>query len=265
MSGHTLTDPEAGHGLGDSRRRVLEELRAAGTPLGVKEISDRIGLHANTARFHLDGLVEAGLAERRAEERTQPGRPRMVYRAAAVDAPAGLRSYRLLAEMLTSLVADAVPNPGAAAVAAGQAWGRFLAQPPAPLQRIDAEEAVHRLSAVLDDVGFAPGPAEPESPPGVTARRRSPSAAGGRRVLPLRHCPFREIAAQRQEVICSLHLGLMQGVLAEVRAPLDADRLDPFVQPSLCLAHLAPRDTPPGAPPPARAPATAARRQPLVA
>lgn len=48
MSGHALTDPEAGHGLGHSRRAVLEELRGAGSALGVQEISDRTGLHPNT-------------------------------------------------------------------------------------------------------------------------------------------------------------------------------------------------------------------------
>jgi predicted ArsR family transcriptional regulator len=47
------------------------------------------------------------------------------------------------------------------------------------------------------------------------------------------------VAAQHQDVVCSLHLGLMRGVLAEVRAPLKTDRLEPFVEPSLCLAHLA--------------------------
>jgi predicted ArsR family transcriptional regulator len=239
-----LTDPDPAGGLGQSRRGVLEALRAAGVPLGAQQIAERTGLHPNTARFHLDGLVDAGLAERQAEEPTGPGRPRVVYRANAADTPAGVRSYRLLAEMLTSLVADTLPEPGPAAVAAGQAWGRFLTPRPAPLERVDADEALRRLSAVLADIGFAPGPPEEEVAPTGPGARRAPRAAraGVGRVIPLRHCPFREVAAQQQAVVCSLHLGLMQGVLAEVRAPLHAHRLDPFVQPSLCLAHLTPRD-----------------------
>lgn len=238
-----LTDPDSGRGLGQSRRGVLEELRAAGAPLGVRQISERTGLHPNTARFHLDGLVDAGLAERQLEERTVPGRPRVVYRAGVADTPAGVRSYRLLAEMLTSLVADTLPEPGPAAVAAGQAWGRFLTQRPAPLLRVDADEALRRLSTVLEDIGFAPGPPEEEAAPARPgARRTRPAKAGGGRVIPLRHCPFREVAAQQRDVVCSLHLGLMRGVLDEVRAPLHAQRLDPFVEPSLCLAHLTPRD-----------------------
>jgi hypothetical protein len=34
----------------------------------------------------------------------------------------------------------------------------------------------------------------------------------------------------------------MQGLLAELDAPLEAERLDPFVEPSLCVAHLVSRD-----------------------
>ncbi|WP_330342045.1 hypothetical protein [Streptomyces sp. NBC_00557] len=126
--------------------------------------------------------------------------------------------------MLTGIVSETLPHPAQAAVDAGEAWGRYLADTPSPVQRIDAEEAVRRLTRVLADVGFSPGP------------------AGSRpdKAIALRHCPFREVAEEHREVVCSLHLGLMRGVLKEVRAPLSVDRLEPFVEPSLCLAHLAP-------------------------
>lgn len=224
MSRHTLNDPDPAPVLGESRSRVLEVLRASGEPMGVQDVAERSGLHRNTARFHLDGLVDAGLAEREAEDRTLPGRPRIVYRALASTVPAGQRNYRLLAEMLTSVVTETLPEPARAALTAGEAWGRYLADRPAPSQRIDEAEAVRRLSVVLTDAGFAPDEAQ----------------GAAIRVIPLRHCPFREVAEQNLEVVCSLHLGLMRGVLAELRAPLVADRLEPLVQPSLCRAHLKP-------------------------
>lgn len=146
----------------------------------------------------------------------------MVYRACTQDVAAGQRSYQLLATMLTSLVAGALPEPERTAVEAGREWGRYLAERPAPFQRVDAADGIQRLSTVLANAGFAPDAvADPNDP-----------------VIPLRHCPFREIALQHGDVVCSLHLGLMQGILAEVRAPVTADRLDRFVEPSLCLAHL---------------------------
>jgi predicted ArsR family transcriptional regulator len=126
--------------------------------------------------------------------------------------------------MLAGLVAELLPEPGPAAQSAGEAWGRYLAERPAPGQRVDAAEGLRRLSSVLTEVGFEPDPVDGSDRP----------------VIPLRHCPFREVAEQHRQVVCSLHLGLMRGVLAESRAPLVAERLDPFVDTSLCLAHLAP-------------------------
>lgn len=217
------TDPATGPVLGDSRAQVLSTLQDAGAPIGVVEVAKRVGLHPNTARFHLDGLVDAGLAERASEGRDQPGRPRTLYTASAESGRTGRRSYHLLAEILTSYVAAQTPQPAEVAVEAGQAWGRYLAERPAPFQRIDAVTSTQQLVHTLDEIGFAPE--------AVTAGRK-------RQIL-LHHCPFREVAMEHGDVVCSIHLGLMQGLLAEIDAPLEAQRLEPFVEPSLCVAHLA--------------------------
>ncbi|HST81776.1 MAG TPA: helix-turn-helix domain-containing protein [Kineosporiaceae bacterium] len=215
-------DRRAVAALGSSRSRVLEVLREAGGPLGVQEIAALTGLHANTARFHLDALIEARLVDRACEERTQRGRPRVVFQATPAAEEAGQPNYRLLAEMLTGLIASVLPKSERAAVEAGEGWGRLLAQP--PLHRVDALEGISRLSAILADAGFAPEAAGNSTAP----------------VIRLRHCPFREIAIEYPELVCSLHLGLIRGVLSELRAPVAAERLEAFVEPSLCLAHLAP-------------------------
>ena len=214
MDVQALLTPDAGAPLGQSRAHVLDLLRAAGSPAGVRDIADQAGLHPNTARFHLDALVDAGLAARAPKERTTPGRPSM-----------GRRRYRLLAEMLTSLIAGMLPKPGEAAEEAGREWGRYLTEPPPPYQRLDAGEAVERLTATLAEIGFAPE--------AVTD--------GTQYQLRLRQCPFREVAENHQDVVCQLHLGLMQGALAQMRAPVTADRLQPFAEPSLCIAYLATR------------------------
>lgn len=224
----TFVDPEPVSSLGQSRVRVLELLREAAAPLGVQDVAGQTGLHPNTARFHLDGLVDAGLAERTAEDRAQPGRPRMVYTPVPAEAGAGRRSYRLLAEMLTGVVAGAVPEAARMATDVGREWGRYLTERPAPSQQPDAGEAMRQLLGVLREVGFAP-----------EAEAESNGDGDDRRIL-LRHCPFREVAENHRDIVCGLHLGLMQGVLAELKAPLTTDRLDPFVEPSLCLAHLTP-------------------------
>jgi predicted ArsR family transcriptional regulator len=231
--GLTRADSADAAVLGESRSRVLGVLQAARAPLGVDEIAGRVKLHPNTTRFHLDGLVEAGFAARTTEDRELPGRPRALYTATPDSAPAGRRSYRLLAEILTSYLANETKNPRQAALKAGEAWGRFLTEQPAPFRRVDAAGATRQLVQTLDEIGFAPE--------AVTTGRK-------RRIL-LHHCPFRETAEQHGDVVCSIHLGLMHGMLSELDAPLEAQRLDSFVEPTMCVAHLAARGTKSGTAP----------------
>jgi predicted ArsR family transcriptional regulator len=208
--------------LGETRAHVLALLQDAGRALGVGEVATSLGLHSNTARFHLDGLTDAGLVERSNEETGHPGRPRAIYSARPGAVQAGQRSYHLLAEILTSYIADREPRASKAALQAGRAWGGRLAHATAAGRPATAASATRQLVAMLDDVGFAPE---------VTTGR-------GNRKIMLHHCPFRETAIEHQEVICAVHLGLMQGMLSEIDAPLVADRLDPFVEPNLCIAHV---------------------------
>ena len=220
------------------RSEVLRLLRASSAPLGVQDVAEQLGLHRNTARFHLDGLVDDGLIERSAEARDEPGRPRLLYTARSFDA-GGVRSYQFLAEMLTGLVSSVVPDPAATAMVAGREWGRHLTEKVPPSRRLTTAEVVERLRSLLGSIGFDPQLAgEPEAPE-----------------LHLRHCPFREVAERHQNVVCALHLGLLRGALEEMRAPLAAD-LEPFVQPSLCVSRLtqarAPAARRPRKPPPKR-------------
>ena len=229
MDAEQLLAPEDTSALGRSRTDVLDMLRAADGPLGVREVAQRTGLHPNTARFHLEALTEAGLAVRETEERETPGRPRIGYRA-ATGGPAGRRRYRLLAEMLTSLITGTMPEPGKAAEAAGREWGAYLTEQPPPYQKLSAEEAVGKLTEIMEELGFSP--------------QAEDGDGEGHYRLCLRQCPFREVAQHHQDVICSLHLGLMRGALARMRAPVTADGLDPFVEPSLCVARLTERENP---------------------
>ena len=197
-------------------------LRAVGSPVGVREVADRMGLHPNTARFHLDALVDAGLAVRAPHPRVAPGRPSTGYQAAEGGGIAGRRQYRLLAEMLTSLISGVLPRPAEAAAEAGRQWGRYLTDQPAPYQRVDTDQAVQGLTEVLERIGFAP----------------EAVAEGARHQIQLRRCPFREVAENHPDVVCELHFGLMQGVLDQMRAPVTVDRLEPFAEPALCIAYL---------------------------
>lgn len=202
------------------RLDVLRVLTAAAAPLSIAAIAAELGVHPNTVRLHLDVLVPQGRVEHVAPGRKRPGRPPLLFRAVPGMNPTGPRHYRLLAEILTASLATG-PDPAARAAEAGRVWGRHLAP---SIDAVGAADPTERLVALLHELGFAP------------ERRDS----GGRPQIGLRHCPFLELAETRAQVVCPVHLGLMQGAMEAWGAPLTVDQLEAFVEPDLCLAHLAP-------------------------
>lgn len=206
--------------LGDvSRFRILEELRARG-PLDSTRLGKAVGLHPNTIRAHVEQLVDAGLV-RTFTEGGGRGRPRVLYEAVADAAPVQQGGYRLLAQILASYLAS-VERPAAVAESAGRAWGRFLTDKAEPFAQVSEAEATERVVGLFAELGFMPEAVEEPDE---------------RRIL-LHRCPFREVAESNQKVVCSVHLGMLRGALAEMGAPLQATRLEPFVEPTLCVAHL---------------------------
>jgi len=181
-----------------------------------------MGLHPNTARFHLEALEAGGLVVGASESRTRPGRPRRLFAIAPGVPDATPRSYRLLAEILSSFLADTLPDPQRSAEAAGVAWGRMLAEP-VPSEDLDPTGAAQMLAGRLKMVGF-----ESHVEGAVDDLR-----------LEVNHCPFLEVAEGHRDVVCAVHLGLMRGMLEQSHAPLEATSLEPLVEPSRCIAHLA--------------------------
>jgi predicted ArsR family transcriptional regulator len=209
----------------DRRQQVLDTIQQATEPVGVAEIADHLNVHPNTARFHIETLVNEGIIDRVPDTPSGPGRPRVGYRARPGLARGGARRYRELAELLLGHLSATSDDPTAAATAVGRTWGAHLVHRPAPLHDVTRSDAVERLTVMLDELDFAPEPVADR--PGPPDRVR------------LRHCPFLELAEPHRDLVCPLHLGLMQGALAELRAPITVTALIPFAEPTACLAHLA--------------------------
>src|SRR5689334_16824610 len=211
--------------MNERRRQVLDAIQRAAEPVGVSEIADLIGVHPNTVRFHLEALVGDGIVERVPDAPSGPGRPRAGYRPRPGLARGGARRYRVLAEILLSHLSATSDDPAAAATAAGLAWGAHLVPRPDPFQTVTRDDAVNRLTAMLGELDFAPE---------VIAGGDGPPDR-----IRLRHCPFLELAEPHRDLVCPLHLGLMQGALTELRAPVTVTALTPFAEATACLAHLA--------------------------
>ena len=196
----------------DTRYRLYRYLRLSGRPVPVRELATRLGLHPNTIRPHLRRLVEAGIVA--SETRRGPsavGRPQTVYSAVAMDNSEG-RDYRLLADILATLMTGARARTGAEALA--REWGDYLMTrhaPPPGARRPGPNLAA--LREALAEAGFDP-----------RFRRR------GNRVveIALRGCPFRDLLEEHRELVCTVHRGLLEGMLEGSRPRLHLRTFEPL-------------------------------------
>ncbi|WP_292834007.1 helix-turn-helix domain-containing protein [Microbacterium sp.] len=169
----------------------------------VAEMVASTGLHPNTVREHLQRLIEDGYVVSAAEDRKTRGRPRVLYSAADGDAASSAvqrRKVRAAAER-GDLMRRVIPGPAPELT-------------PAALHQIDA------LVEDLIDAGFDPLVDE-------TAL-----------TVDLTPCAQATTQADHRKVLCSVHLGLMQGVLNEAGGPLSIDGMRSSCDPRECVVHL---------------------------
>ncbi|KMM47171.1 MAG: helix-turn-helix domain-containing protein [Cellulomonas sp.] len=227
-----------------SRVDLLHILQRGGSHT-VGALARATGLHENTTREHLARLVHDGYAVRAPEERTVRGRPRMLYRAASADdarhdpIAMGRLEESIAHVALTKVLISGFGRDLGPTREAARSAGRALTAPggaleppldgdrPADDDRSPAAEQrqLDALEGHLDRLGFDPERDD------ETLR------------VDLWRCPFLELARERPDVVCSVHLGLASGVLEAAGGPLAADRLRPFVGREHCVLELR-RDRP---------------------
>lgn len=208
MDAH-LTDQVAGvAALAEPARRDLYLfISREPAPVSREQAATAVGLPLHTAKFHLERLVDEGLLDvefRRLTGRTGPGagRPSKLYRRSSRELAVSLpeRRYDLAGEVLASAVevsaGDGVPLDEAVRTAAG-AEGRRLAA--AAEQGAVAAEAgdLARAADVLATTGY------------------EPVIAGGE--VRLTNCPFDRLVERHTELVCTMNLALIDGVLEGLR------------------------------------------------
>lgn len=204
---------------GVRRAGILAAIRASSSGLGIRALSEATGIHENTVRFHLERLVADGLVERRAGRSRGPGRPPLTFVALPWREDVGGDNYELIARVLTTHLEGAAEDPVGVAEEAGRVFGRGRGV------RDRTGDALGELVEVLDEAGFLPEPV-------IDAEGRAVQVR-------VHHCPFGALAREDRSVPCGVHLGLMRGVLEASGGELAVDRLEPFVSPTMCVAHLA--------------------------
>jgi predicted ArsR family transcriptional regulator len=202
----------------DTRFRLYRHLGLSGRPVSVRELSARLSLHPNTLRPHLRRLERAGLVTRELRRTSGVGRPQTLYSAVepVPDQPEG---YRLLAEILAALL------PGKRAVdrarSLGREWGRYLVTRigPKPGVRLPPGLSLALLQEAMAGAGFDP-----------RFRRR------GRQTVEvaLRDCPFRELVEDHRALVCSIHQGLLEGMLDALQPALEMREFRPLAERTIC-------------------------------
>jgi predicted ArsR family transcriptional regulator len=181
---------------------LLGELRR---PASTEELAERLRLHPNGVRTHLERLMEAGLLARE-RERQARGRPRDMWVISPEAQPGGdpPTAYAQLGRWLVRALVS-----GTTGVRAVEAAGRQIGRELAP-HTTDAPRE-QQLYDVLTALGFQP--------------RRAPQP-DGRLTYCLRNCPYRDVVRERQPLVCGLHRGMTRGLLDEIEPKT---RLSAFV------------------------------------
>jgi predicted ArsR family transcriptional regulator len=213
------------------RRRLYLHVAAAAEPVSRDDAAGALGIARSVVAFHLDKLAELGLLDvefRRPPGRRGPGagRPAKLYRRSSTGDIAFVvpeRHYEVAASVLARVVervlADGVATPDAVSAVArdfGRAVGIELRTTgAAPL--VDPEaSALEALSGALEQRGY-----EPRVDDGV---------------MTLTNCPFRSLSDEHTDLVCSLNLELLSGLLESLGAGDVMPRLDP--EPGRCCVTL---------------------------
>ena len=173
--------------LGDpTRHGIFRYITDAERPVGIAELTAHFGLNHNAIRQHLAKLVDAELVAA-ATQAGPRGRPRLMYE----TDPGAESRWGVVSpyERLSLLLAEMIRS-GDGPVEVGQRAAQQYRNP-----EPDAD-ATDTINSVMARLGFEPA-----------VRRR------GRRVeIALGNCPFAATALAEPDIVCSLHLGLAQGL-----------------------------------------------------
>ncbi|MEP7160543.1 MAG: helix-turn-helix domain-containing protein [Dermatophilaceae bacterium] len=203
------------------RRRLYEHVAAQRAPVTREGAAAATGITRTLAAYHLDKLTEAGLIEagyaRPTGRRGGPGagRPAKHYTRAGPELAVTLptRSYLLMADLLAAAVeADQTGSVRATATRHARHTGRAAAESAGG----DVDTALHAL-------GY-----EPAADPGGD--------------IDMRNCPFHQLSQTHTELVCSLNLDLIRGLLEGAGEPIDRAELAP--QEGRCCVVIHPAATP---------------------
>ena len=126
----SLNDIRSQISLLPAQRRVLEVVEGAGQPISSAEVAKTLKLHPNTAREHLDALLNAGVGTTLPMRTGKRGRPTLLYSVTTLDPNQILSTY--LDVITATAISLAEGSDGVAqAIAVGKNWAGLTCPQPA--------------------------------------------------------------------------------------------------------------------------------------
>ncbi len=233
--GHTGASKRT-RALSPSRLAVLRELEQHPTPITLTCLAKIIGLHENTVRGHLEALLIDGYVMRTQGPSDGRGRPAWLWRAVVTQE----NEYAHLATALAATIHRTAPAPELAARETGHEWGKSLAgQLGLYASKVrgtsDTEAAATHITGLLAHLGFAPRLSDTTVNTGAGT---AVSGVGTDERIELTQCPLIDAARKYPGVVCSVHLGLIEGVAHTLGHDATGTQLIPFATPDACALHL---------------------------
>lgn len=210
--------------LSKARAGALDLLAAQEAPVTVAAFARQSGQHPNTVREHLEGLCAAGLAQASTSAALGRGRPAQLYTPVPVERTRPqVREYARLAGAMAAHLARTSADPSAEARALGRHWGADLANELGVIEAASETDATAAVVTMLAALGYDPQASE-------------------RRVL-LRQCPVLDVARRHPEVVCQVHLGVVEGMYTAFGPVPDGLALEAFADPVGCCLLLPHRES----------------------
>ena len=162
----SLNDIRSQISLLPAQRRVLEVVEGAGQPISSAEVAKTLKLHPNTAREHLDALLNAGLVTTLPMRTGKRGRPTLLYSVTTLDPNQILSTY--LDVITATAISLAEGSDGVAqAIAVGKNWAGLTCPQPAQTgfqgtsgavapSAVSSAEAASAAAATSDAVAAEP-------------------------------------------------------------------------------------------------------------
>lgn len=185
--------------LSPKQSEVLSVLQKFPQGARAADIAQKMGMHVNTARGHLDELVHAGAVRVVTSPAQGRGRPSLIFQVRVPDNRSVAEEYVTLISVLIKTLADKTQLDDFSSEQArviGREWAKAAASS-------HGAEALTPLYRTMRDMGFDP----------VTSAEQFDQE--GRTDVELNACPFVTAGVEPSPFVCAIHDGYLEQAAAD--------------------------------------------------